>query len=140
MMQSVFEKTPYGGSVIGDEKDVKNLSREQMRKYFKQFYTPDNAIIVIVGDVDADKTYEMVKDKFGSIPRSAGLSSFKEKMDHPKRFEHRGRYKRSVRLHGQSPNPIFMMAFKGEKIGTRRGFVLDIHSSILGNGESFYFH
>lgn len=140
MMQAVFEKTPYGGSVIGDEKDVKSLSRAQMRKYFKRFYTPDNAIIVIVGDVDADKTYRMVNDKFGSIPRSDGLAAFKKKMDHPKRFEHKGKYNRSVRLHGESPNPIFMMAFKGEKVGTRRGFVMDILSSILGDGESSYFH
>jgi len=140
MMQNVFEKTPYGGSVIGNKEDVENLKRPQMMEFFKTFYRPNNAIIVIVGDVDAEKTFKSIKEKFGKIPRSEGLDNFKAKMDTEERYAHRGRYKRSVKLHGEAPNPIFMMAFKGEKLGTHRSFVMDILSSVLGDGESSYFH
>jgi zinc protease len=140
MMQNVFENTPYGGSVIGDKEDVEGLKRDQMMSFFKKFYKPNNAVIVIVGDVDADKTYKMINDKFGKIPRSHGLDEFKKKMDTESRYAHRGRYGRSVNLYGESPTPLFMMAFKGEKLGTHRSFVMDMLSSILGDGESAYLH
>jgi zinc protease len=140
MMKSVFKGTPYGGSVIGDEKDVKNLKRDEMRKFFDRFYTPDNAIVVIVGDVDADKVYSMVKDKYGHLKHSEGLESFKKKMDSKERYSHRAKYKREVKLNGQTPNPIFSVAYKGLKIGETDAFVLDILSSILGDGDSSYFN
>ena len=52
MMQAVFEKTPYGGSVIGDIEDIKSVTRDQIYKYFKKYYSPNNAIVVVVGDVN----------------------------------------------------------------------------------------
>ncbi|WP_127715757.1 pitrilysin family protein [Halobacteriovorax sp. HLS] len=140
MMQNVFEGTPYGGSVIGSESDVKNLKIPEMRKFFDQFYTPDNAIVVIVGDVDADEVYSMVKDHYGDLKKSEGLEEFKKKMDSKERYAHRGRYKREVKLKAQAPNPVFSIAYKGMKIGETDAFVLDILSSILGDGDSSYFN
>ncbi|MEK6626114.1 MAG: pitrilysin family protein, partial [Bdellovibrionota bacterium] len=67
MMQEVFKGTPYGGSVIGDEVDLKNLSRPQLQDFFKKYYAPNNAIIVIVGDVDHEKIFALVEQKFGGL-------------------------------------------------------------------------
>jgi len=139
MMQNVFEGTPYGGSVIGDAKDVKNLSRDQMMQFFHKFYRPDNAIIVVAGDVDAQDVAAMVSKRYGTLPSTTQeVKEFKEKMNAPARFAHRGRYKREVKLHAQNPNPQFMKAYEGEAIGTRRSFVMDILSSVLGDGASSY--
>jgi len=139
MMQTIFKGTPYGGSVIGDASDVQNLNREQMRKFFDQFYTPDNAIVVIVGDFDTKKIIKELTAAYGNIPSSKGLESFKKKMDHPSRFHFKGKAKIDVKLHGQSPTPIFMKAYRGVKFGDRKGFVMDILSNILGGGASSYF-
>ncbi len=140
MMQSVFKGTPYGGSVIGNELDVKNLKIDEMRKFFDKFYTPDNAIVVIVGDVDADKVYDMVKEKYGHIKPSKDLKEFKKKMDSDERYSHRARYKKEIKIYGQSPSPMFTVAYKGMRIGKEESFVLDILSSILGDGSSSYFN
>ncbi|CBW26167.1 putative zinc protease [Halobacteriovorax marinus SJ] len=140
MMQSVFKGTPYGGSVIGDAQDVKNLQIPEMRKFFDQFYTPDNAIVVIVGDVKADEVYKMVKDKYGDLKASNGLAEFKKKMDSEERYSHRARYKQEVKLYGKSPIPIFTIAYKGKKIGEKDAYVMDILSSIFGDGSSSYFY
>lgn len=140
MMQSVFKGTPYGGSVIGDEADVKNLKIPEMRKFFDKFYTPDNAVVVIAGDVDADKVYSMVKEKYGDLKPSKDLKEFKKQMDSEERYSHRARYKKEIKLYGQSPSPIFSVAYKGKKIGEETSYVLDILSSILGDGSSAYFH
>lgn len=138
MMKEVFKGTPYGGSVIGDAADVQNLKRDQMMKFFKKFYTPDNAIIVLSGDITASKAYDVINEKFGKIKSSTGLKEFKMKMDAPARYSHRAKYKRSIKIHGNSKTPIFMMSFKGEKLGTHESYVMDLLASILGDGASSY--
>lgn len=138
MMKEVFKGTPYGGSVIGDKEDVENLKRDQMMDFFKKFYTPDNAIIVIAGDVDADDVYSKIKKSFGDIKRSENLADYKKEKDAPNNYTFRSKFGREVKLHGQSENPIFMIAYKGEPVGSKRGYELDILSSILGQSESSY--
>src|SRR5690606_8960521 len=87
MMQNIFAVTPYGGSVIGDAKDVQELSREQMLEFFHKFYTPDNAIIVVAGDVDTDKVVKLVHKRFAHIPASSKeVQEFKQKMNASERF------------------------------------------------------
>jgi zinc protease len=138
MMQSVFEKTPYGGSVIGDVEDIKNVTRDQIFEYFKKFYAPNNAILVIVGDVDTKKTMEIIQKRYGVLKASSKMQAIKKKMNDPELYKHKGRYNRSIHLKGQSPTPLFFMATKGEPLGTRKSYVVDLLSSILGDGASSY--
>ena len=137
MMKSIFEGTPYGTSVIGKIKDLKTVTRDQMYQYFKMFYAPNNAIIVIVGDVDADDVFDELEDRFGKIKKNNKLADYKKKVTSPKDFEFRGKYNgRKVALNGTRPSPSFFLAFKGIKIGPREAYVLDILSSLLGDGGS----
>ncbi len=136
MMQSVFEGTPYGGSVIGDEVDLKNLSRDQVFDFFQKYYVPNNAIIVVAGDVDADDVFSMVEKKFGAIPASAQLSSLRKNGDDATRFTLKAKFNKEIVLQGNTPVPLFTMAFKGEPLGVREAYVMDILSSILGSGNS----
>jgi len=138
MMRAVFAKTPYGGSVIGDVADLKSLSRDQVMQYFKKFYAPNNAIIVIVGDVDADETIMKIEKKFGALPASTAMLALKKELDQPQLYRHQGVYKREIKSYGTSPTPIFMLAYKGEPLGTYKSFVMDMLSSILGDGQSSY--
>lgn len=141
LMQNLFEGTPYGGSVIGDVKDLKSLNRDQVMDFFNKFYRPDNAIIVVSGDVDADRIFEEVKDKYGHMePSSPEIKAYKETRNDPKLYAHKGRYGRSVNLYASNPTPMFMLGYPGYKIGEREGFVIDILGSILGEGESGYLH
>ena len=81
MMQSTFKGSPYGGSVIGDVKDLDSLSQEQIQKFFKTFYSPNNAIVVVVGDVDAEKVFRQVKSKYGSLEENKDLDALKSSID-----------------------------------------------------------
>lgn len=139
LMQAIFEGTPYGGSVIGSVSDLKSLSRDQVMNYFKNFYTPDNAIIVIAGNVDADDVHDMVKNKFGDIdPSSKEIQDYRKSRDLKELYAHRARYGRHIKLNSVSKNPMFMIGFPGEAVGTRESYVKDILSSIIGQGESSY--
>ncbi|WP_341527355.1 pitrilysin family protein [Nostoc sp. UHCC 0302] len=69
VMQAVFPNNAYGLPVGGTKADVEKLDVEQVQKYYRNFYRPDNAVLVIVGDFKTGKTLEMVKEVFGQLPR-----------------------------------------------------------------------
>lgn len=138
MMKKVFEGTPYGQSVIGDVADLEALSRDQMMSFFKTYYTPDNAILAIAGDVEPEKIIPIIKEKYGSIPRSTILNKLKAESDIPKNFETKAKFGTEYSFYATNPIPKFTMAYKGEKSGTRRAFILDILAYMLGNGGSSY--
>lgn len=70
VMQAAFPNHAYGLPVGGTEADVQKFNLEQVRKYYDNFYTPDNAVVVIVGDFQTEPTLEAVKEIFGKIPKS----------------------------------------------------------------------
>lgn len=140
MMENVFRKTPYSSSVIGELADIKALTRDGIADYFKKYYAPNNAIIVIVGDVDTDETIDLIKSKFDSLKPFPDLFQVKAKRDLISLYKFDKNFRREIRLKGPTPVPIFIMAFKGEQLGTRKSYVMDILSSILGDGQSSYFY
>ncbi|AFZ57547.1 insulinase family protein [Anabaena cylindrica FACHB-243] len=70
VMKSVFPNHAYGLATGGTKADVEKLTVEQLREYYQQFYNPDTAILVIVGDFPTAPTLEVVKSIFGKIPQS----------------------------------------------------------------------
>ena len=68
IMRAAFPNHPYGLPVGGTEKDVSKFTVEQVKQYYQNFYSPDNAVLVIVGDFQTTKTINAVKEIFGKIP------------------------------------------------------------------------
>lgn len=135
LMKNLYQGTPYGTSVIGEIPDLKSVSREQIHQYFKRFYAPNNLTLVLVGDVDPERAKKLIKEKFGDIPASPTVdeahASLKDEMFVPKLEK-----SKVVSLKGESPNPIFMMAYPTIKAGHPKQYALDVLSSILGSGKS----
>jgi zinc protease len=68
IVQTIYPKThPYYGNVIGSMADLKSASVEDVREFFKTYYSPANATLVIAGDIDVAKAKPMVQKYFGSI-------------------------------------------------------------------------
>lgn len=59
---------PYSWTVIGSMEDLNAASLTDVKEWFKAYYGPNNAVIVIAGDVNADEIHEKVKKYFGDIP------------------------------------------------------------------------
>ena len=81
MMQSVFKGTPYGGSVIGEVKDLDSLTQEQIQEFFKTFYAPNNAIVVVVGDVKSKQSLSNGEKKYGDLKKNQELENLKASLD-----------------------------------------------------------
>jgi zinc protease len=138
LMKKMFVGTPYGQSVIGEEQDLKDLSRDQMMKFFKDYYVPNNAIVAISGDVDPDKVIAQMKEKYEAIPASTELKKLKEKSSGEAIFKSQAIFGKEYKYYATNPIPKFILAFQGEKVGTRKSYVMDLLAMILGNGGSSY--
>lgn len=135
MMQTLFAGTPYGRPVIGEIPDIKSVSREEMHAYFKRFYAPNNVTLVLVGDVDSSVAKDMIRAKFGKIPSSPSVEEAHKALK-DEDFAPKLTASKIVNQKGESPSPLFMLAYPTYKVGHPKGFALDILSSILGSGKS----
>jgi zinc protease len=64
-----FRAHSYGQPIIGWMEDLKRITPEAMRAFYKTYYVPNNAVVVAVGDFRAPELLEKIKRKFGVIPR-----------------------------------------------------------------------
>ena len=67
--QLIFPDPHYSHPVIGTEESVKRISLEDVKKCYYSCYAPNNAILIIVGDFEQEKTMHMVRKYFESIPK-----------------------------------------------------------------------
>jgi zinc protease len=74
LVHSLFPKDhPYYPDVIGSHADVEAAKLEDVREFFRQYYTPNNATIAIAGDFDKEMTKAMIEKYFGTIPQGPPL-------------------------------------------------------------------
>jgi zinc protease len=68
--QAAYVAHPYHHSTIGWRSDIENVSIERLRKFYDDFYHPDNATVTIAGSFDEKKVLNQIKKFFGAHPRS----------------------------------------------------------------------
>jgi zinc protease len=73
IMASLYLNHPYGRPVIGWRQEIEKLDREDALAFYKRFYAPNNAILVIAGDVEANDIRPLVERTFGEIPAQPAI-------------------------------------------------------------------
>src|SRR3954447_24567025 len=68
MAASLFVHHPYGIPIIGWMHEIESLSREHALSYYTRFYTPENAILVVAGDVAEDEVRRLAERTYGRVP------------------------------------------------------------------------
>jgi zinc protease len=69
-MQSVaFDWHNYAHSTIGNRSDIENVGIENLQAFYRQYYQPDNAVLLVAGKFDAERTLQRVNQSFGAIAR-----------------------------------------------------------------------
>lgn len=66
------EGHPYRHPTIGYMEDLDAARLEDVKGFFRRFYTPDNAVLVLVGDLEADAGFRLADSYFGDVPRGPG--------------------------------------------------------------------
>jgi len=71
--QLLYPEFAYSHPVIGHEADIKNLTAEDVRDFYSTFYTPNNAILCVVGNIDKKKTEEEIRKYFETLPKGKDI-------------------------------------------------------------------
>jgi zinc protease len=69
MLATAFEWHNYGKSVIGARSDVENVPIEKLQAFYRTYYRPDNAVLIVTGKVAEQRVIELAHKHFGPIPR-----------------------------------------------------------------------
>ena len=79
LQRSLYAGTSYARPEGGTAANVSHLSRADLLRYYARYYVPQNMVVVIVGNVTADKAQGVVTDDLGDFPRTGGAApSFRE--------------------------------------------------------------
>jgi zinc protease len=73
MEAALYLNHPYGRPVIGWRHEIEELNREEALAFYRRFYTPNNAILVVAGDVTADEVRKLAEETYGKVPRVAEI-------------------------------------------------------------------
>jgi len=129
--KNMFKKHPYRWATIGSMEHLDAATLEEFQAFNKKFYVPNNAVLVVAGDIEYDKTIKWVKQYFGSIPKG--------KTDLKKTVITEDPITQTIRAKHEDPNiqlPAVVTAYQTPSMKTRDAKVLNMISSILSDGKS----
>ena len=69
LMGAAYEWHNYSKMTIGARSDIENVPIDRLQEFYKKYYTPDNAVLLVAGKFDPAKTLQLVADNFGAIAR-----------------------------------------------------------------------
>ena len=73
LLAALFKEHPYGVPIIGWRHEMETLTDEMAMDFYRAHYGPNNAILVIAGDVDTEDAFALAKEHYGPIPRNPAL-------------------------------------------------------------------
>ena len=79
----LFKVHPYGRSVIGSMEDLDAAQLDEFIDFNNQYYNPNNAVLVVAGDINIEETKELIEKYFGPIPNNAEPNEREEIVEPP---------------------------------------------------------
>ncbi|MCX8005735.1 MAG: insulinase family protein, partial [Burkholderiaceae bacterium] len=70
-LATMFDWHAYGKPTIGNRSDIENVRIENLRAFYRRYYQPDNATLIVAGRFDPERTLRWIADTFGRIPKPA---------------------------------------------------------------------
>ncbi|PYN37252.1 MAG: insulinase family protein [Candidatus Rokuibacteriota bacterium] len=124
-----FKAHPYGAPIIGWMDDIKRVTPDEIRAFYKTYYVPNNAIVVAVGAFRAADALEKIKKRFGRIPRGKATPPMLA-------VEPAQNGERRVVVKKQAELPIVYMAWHVPNHRSDDAAALEVLSTILAGGRA----
>lgn len=71
----LWQNHPYGRPVIGTNEDIFNLTKKDAEDFYRQYYAPDNAVLILAGDIEPQTAKKLVEKYYGKINKKAQIKS-----------------------------------------------------------------
>ena len=128
--KNLFIKHPYRWTTIGEMEHLDAATLDEFLAFNKKFYVPNNAVLVVAGDIDIASTKEMIQSYFGNIPRGAEIKRNYEKDDPITEAITATAYDPNIQI------PAVINAYRTPGFSERDSKVLDMISTYLSDGPS----
>jgi predicted Zn-dependent peptidase len=128
--ENMFKVHPYRWNTIGSMSHLDAATLEEFQAFNKKFYTPNNAVLVVAGQIDKVQTKAWIQKYFGAIPRGEELKR-QTFMEEP--------ITQTIKATYQDPNiqiPMLVTSYRTPSMKTKEARVLNLISSYLSDGKS----
>lgn len=129
MMATALVTNPLRRPVIGWMSDIASLQRDDLFAHYKKYYAPDNAFIVVVGDVNADETAKKIGVAFGGVKKS-------DLRKGPVSQEPEQRGEKRIQLKKEAEFPYIITAYHTPSFPDEDSYGLEVLNSVLSGGRS----
>ena len=137
LIESVFTNAytthPYKWMPIGSAQYIDQASYDEFKEFYKTFYVPNNAVLVVAGDINPAKTKEWVEKYYGSIPKGTKAIPRPTDVEPTQTAEKRVNFYDNVQL------PAVILAYHGPKMGSDDFYALTLLNQLLSQGASSRF-
>ena len=127
---NLYRSHPYGRLTIGLDKDLEAANLDDFKKFNERYHKPNNATLVVAGDIDINETKELVKKYFGDIPSSSDVVRNLPKEDP---------IEETIKAKWYDPNiqvPALLVGYITPKMNSRESRILNLLSTYLSDGKS----
>jgi zinc protease len=128
--KNLFSKHPYRWTTIGEMEHLDAATLDEFLAFNKKFYVPNNAVLVVAGDIDIASTKKMVEGYFGDIPKGAVIERNYERDDPIIETISATAYDSNIQI------PAVINAYRTPGFSERDSRVLDMISTYLSDGPS----
>ncbi len=128
--KNLFVKHPYKHTTIGEMDHLDAASLDEFLAFNKKYYVPNNAVLVVAGDINMDETKKMIDAYFSAIPRGKEIERIKVEEDP---------ITSPIKAVAYDPNiqiPAVITGYRMPSLKTRDSKVLDMISTYLSDGNS----
>jgi zinc protease len=123
---------PYQHSVIGSMTDLTNASVDDVKNFFRTYYAPNNAVLVIAGDIDLAEAKALVRKRFSAIPRGPKVPA-QRSLALPPTI---GKESREVVQDPNASAPAIYVAYRMPPAKSKQGPSVDLLTDILAGGAA----
>jgi zinc protease len=132
MSAALYAHHPYGTPVIGWHHEIEQLGRQDALDYYARFYTPENAIVIVAGDVEEDEVRAMASETYGAIP-ARGEAPRRTRPQEPEPRAHKLVSLADEKVEQPIAQQLYLLpSYRTAKPG--EGEALDLLAHILGGG------
>ena len=128
--ENLFKVHPYNNFIIGSMDDLSSASLDYYLEFNKKFHVPNNAALVVAGDIDIKKTKEMINKYFSDIPRG---------IDIPRDYPMEEEITSAIKVESFDKNiqiPAYLLAYRTPGHNEREAYVMEMISIYLSGGQS----
>lgn len=132
---SLFRNHPYRIPIIGWEHEINEITLIDLLKFYKRWYQPNNAILVVAGDITAEELKPLAEKYYGPIPRGEDIT--RDRTFEPEQSVERRAIMRDERVRQPSWSRTFIapsMGLNNDAQGIKDVHALQVLSDILGGG------